>query len=234
MSQPVLGATDTETGGLNVAVNPLLSCSLIIADDNFAELTNLTLKLSPPVGTLMEIPIPEHQNPQIKAKTIAYYAEVFTGQRVERADAAGAKYIITAVAAEINGYIPTTPEGRWVLEFPPEWHRHALGYDVADAQFCHLLDAAFTQPCVIAAHNAPFDKKFIEAYLPKYAAKIGTWVDTCAMLKAWRGKTKVAGRNTLDELCVLAQYDIAKDRAVHDALCDARGCLRGLQWLSRT
>ena len=62
MGTPKFIATDTETGGLDPRLNPLLSVSVLVCTDDYKEFDEgWEQKVLPPPKTLIEIPIEEHQ-----------------------------------------------------------------------------------------------------------------------------------------------------------------------------
>jgi hypothetical protein len=227
----VVLALDTETGGLSAKVNPLLSIALVAADAELQERDFISIKFHPPVGTVIELPIPEHRTPTIRGKKIMGYLDGFTGQQVEDVST---RPIITAVAAEINGYMPIK-NGTWDMQFPPEWHREALDYEAGTNQLFAFIAKWFNDRPNVVAHNAKFDNPYTETYLPKFFAVLGAWFCTCDAFRAHNAKTKSGLKANLDTLCKTAGYtQLEIDRAqIHGALPDARGCLAGLRWLKQ-
>lgn len=232
MSDPTAGAVlalDTETGGLSPKVNPLLSIAVVAAGTDLLEMDHLSIKFHPPVGTVLELPIPEHRTPTIRGKKIMGYLDVFTGAAV--ADVTN-RPIITAVAAEINGYMPIK-NGAWDMQFPPEWHREAVDYDAGTALLFTFIQKWFVNRPEVVAHNAKFDNPYTETYLPRFFSVLGSWFCTCDTFRELNNRTKSGHKANLDSLCKVAGYEqLAIDRAsIHGALPDARGCLAGLRWL---
>lgn len=225
----VLGL-DTETGGLKPAkAFPLLSIAVVAAGPDLLERDALSIKFHPPAGTVIELPIPEHRNPAIRGKRLMGYLDVFTGKQVEDVSSS---LIISAVAAEINGYIPIK-NGTWDMQFPPEWHRDALNYEQGtDALFAFITKHFSDRPPVVA-HNVEFDHEYTATYLPRFHAVLGQWFCTCETLREYYKARGIKGKANLDTLCKLANYEQLEidRRDIHGALPDARGCLAGLRWL---
>lgn len=238
MQNHELAGLDTETGGLTARVNPLLSVGIVVVDANFDEVTSIHVKFRPPLGTVMEIPIREHQTLDVKGKSIERYADVYTGATV--ADVSQ-RPLVTAYAAEVNGYVPLLSGGiGWDLRFPPEWHRGALTYKEGEDRILEWLVQHYGagQPTFVA-HNAEFDKKFVAEYLPRVFARGNPdWYCTCDMLRKYHARTKhlrspgEKGKADLGTLTKLAGFELPRD-TVHDARDDARGCIAGLKWLGQ-
>ena len=77
MPKPTLIALDTETGGFDCRINPILSIAIVIADENYNTLDGFEVKVAPPRGTVLEVPIPSHFLPRddYTKRKIEYYLE---------------------------------------------------------------------------------------------------------------------------------------------------------------
>lgn len=221
--------TDCETGGLDDRLNPLLSVSLLAADDDFNEVDNFEMQLKPPPGTLIEVPIPAHQDPENKKKTIAYYMDVFTGKTFNKAERPPDAMVINAVAAEINGYVEIGNNGRWNFDAIKDWNDKGMSSESADHSAAAFILGLFSHPAIGVAHNADFDSKFVSRNLPKaFAYYLDQWFCTVKYFRSWRQKTGNKGYAKLADLAAAAGY---VPPAAHTAFDDCRSCLAGLKWL---
>jgi hypothetical protein len=210
-----------------------MSIGVWITDEAYNMLGFEQMRFRPPAGTVIEIPIPEHQNANIPGKTIQEYRDVFTGEIVP---VVSDRFLVTARAAEVNGYVMLDSNKLWLpLTYPPEWHRDAVTYDIGEQRIRAKIDELFGngKPDAVIAHNAPFDNGFVAQYLPNLYTRISQpekkWTCSMQLLRAWRKKTGIDGKATLDELSKLAGYNPPRD--THEALDDTIRCAVGYQWL---
>ncbi len=228
--------TDCETGGLDDRLNPLLSVSLLAANDQFEALDNFELKIKPPPGTLLEVPIPAHQNVEIKSKQIAHYMDVHTGQLFTKQTKPQDALLINAIAAEINGYVEVH-DGAWNFDTVKKWNEQGVTLESADHSFVVFVLGHFAQPAVGVAHNADFDSKFVSRYLPKLFSNYyrndnlseSSWFCTVKAFRLWRKKTGIKGAAKLGDLAEQAGH---KPNKAHAAFDDCYSCLAGLKWLN--
>ena len=237
---------DTETGGLDDRINPLLSAALLLADHEYNEIDGFGTKVLPPPNTWLEIPIREHQTPNFgfSGRNIDYYLEVHTGLKSTRKPDQG--YLINAGAADTNGFIKGDQSG-WDLESYKVWLAESMPLELAEEVFIRWLVKHCSDMAPIGvAHNAVFDVKYFQRYLPKlfsYFAVIDPalradkklselssgWYCTCTALKKYNKISPRPAENAkLGSLAKCAGY--VPDGA-HEALADTRSCLAGLRWL---
>jgi hypothetical protein len=222
--------TDAETGGLDDRMNPLLSLSLLAANEKFQAVDNFEMKLQPPVGTLIEVPIPKCQDPEDKRKVISHYMDVHTKAIYRKENRPETALVINAVAAEINGYVDFK-DGAWDFKAIDDWHRQARTLADAETTFIKWLLGVFSHPPVGVAHNADFDEKFVFRYMPiLHSNYFKPWFCTVKALRAHYKKTGMKGAAKLANLAELANYT-PKD--AHVAYEDCLSCLAGLRWLTQ-
>lgn len=254
-----LGA-DTETGGLDQRIHPLLSIASIVADGQMNRIDGMSFKIKPPPDTWLEVPITAHMFlPEKQKLTIDHYRNVYDGSVCAAADFQDRanRFIITAIAAETNGFILPTADRKWDLESYKLWVAQGLDIDTVDRALVQYVETASKHKLTGVAHNASFDEKFVTQWLPLFRqrfarpsevvlnvlgfnqkgqgglttyAKTG-WICTMELLRAWykaRGGEK--GGAKLSDLAQLAGVTNVK---AHDAFADTVVCLKGLQWLSQ-
>jgi oligoribonuclease (3'-5' exoribonuclease) len=250
---------DTETGGLDVRINPLLSIAVVFADPTFKEIDGFALKVRPPENTLLEIPVLSSQHPptesRYKPRTIEYFMNVATGEMIPGPKAPPNAYIISAGAAEVNGFVGTNANGRWDLAVARNWYTNSQSMaDISKVYLSWIAKFFQDKPVMIAAHNATFDHKYVKAYLPELYARFwkrpagspspfpymngkGSKDDVedhdwfCTM-RAFQIHVKMeTGKRAGSKLSDLAEKCGHVNPAAHEALSDARAGLAGMRWL---
>jgi DNA polymerase III epsilon subunit-like protein len=226
---------DTETGGLDPRLSPLLSISLLAFETaNVTELSEFYLKIMPPRGTLLQVPVDPAStafNPPVA------YLEDSAGDRWT-CDLKGNPtdpslqdaLIITAGAARVNGF---TWEG---------WKGHAVPLVQADNSFKAFIDQWFETPPVAFAHNAAFDDKFVSRAFPGTHGMLRQpWLCTMELYRKYLKDNGLRGSAKLGELAKTANEDTetpvcgtltAYMLNAHDALADTRMCLGAIGWLA--
>lgn len=230
---------DTETGGLDPRVNPLVSISLIVFQvDPSKILDNFHIKIMPPDGTLMQIPVdPTDQsfNPKV-----AHLIDV-NGQSYKCDERGNPEHpdlalrpIITCGAARVNGFT-------W-----QDWKDKSLPIAQADESFRSFLNNWFDHPPIAYAHNADFDEKFVMYTFPHtHAAIARPWLCTMRLYQKYLKATQRKASAKLAELAKVANADpetpayltlrgngediISK---AHDAGADTKMCFAAIQWLA--
>lgn len=230
---------DTETGGLDSRVNPLLSISLIAFQTSPMQIVDdFHLKILPPPGTLLQIPVdPEATSytPKI-AHLVDEQGNVYACS--ERGDPLDeslfSRKVIQFGACRVNGFSWET------------WRGQAVPLDQADASFKKFIDAWFDTAPVAYAHNADFDEKFVRAYFPStHAAIAQPWLCTMKMYQKYLKDRKEKGSAKLGELARRANSDPSSPAygtlkgpgidiisKAHDAAADTKMCFAALQWLA--
>jgi hypothetical protein len=226
---------DTETGGLQESVNPLLSVAIAAISDTFTEIDGFSLRCLPPAGTLLEVPTRDSMGLECKGKRIDHWVDVFTGAR---AHSAGAAPIISAYAAEVNGYIKLDEHGAWDLAGVGAWHTTARPIENVEHTFRVWLRQMFGERLVpVGGYNCPFDRRYIAKYMPKLCADFyPTWFDVCDPCKKWvmdnvPGETpgkKPRKSWKLTDMCKHAGYE---PKEAHEAYSDVKSTLVVLNWL---
>jgi hypothetical protein len=244
-------ATDTETGGLDPRLHPLLSVSAVAATSAVEEIDGLSLKVLPPHGTLLEIPRAEHcwvPSDELRNREFIGYLDVWSKKVIpaQEVDAAHVPCLITSQAAEINGYITRSAVSGhpWDLGAVQNWHDQALPIKEAEDTLIRLIRQCFITKPIPVAHNAPFDDKFVYVWMRRFYDELGKvpdgaewctiqcrWLCTMSALGRYlkaTGQPMGKGARKLATLVKLAGVD---QEAAHDALADARSSLIGLRWL---
>lgn len=225
MAAPTFLVADTETGGLNAITNPVLSLGLLIADSNGEEIDGIELKLRPPFGTTLEVPVKEDQSRDGYGMRISGHYDVWT--REMKSEPGPVQ--ITAGAALINGFIERGPDGLWNLESCQPWLDTSFAPDDASHTILRMVDQYFppeAKPAAVA-YNAKFDAKMITQWLPSVARRLSpTWF--CAM-EAYKKRLNLKKGYKLVDACKTAGFDLGAN--AHEALADCRGALAVLRWL---
>lgn len=234
---------DTETGGLDQRVNPLLSLGAVVVDREIREIDGFSFTALPPDGTYLEVPVDSHVGfPGYKQRPISHYLDVWTGSKVQSIPEDA--YVITSVAAEINGYLKVIehPDGHNEYDYDAiaDWHRRSIPLEELDAVYVRFIKQFFRAKPVPVAHNVSFDDKFIRKYLPELYSNLASdpnadgamWFCT---LQAYRKYRKSRGLKNGKGTCTLVQavrdmvgYEIED---AHEALADTRGALALLRVL---
>lgn len=236
---------DCETGGVDDRINPILSAAIVLADESFNEIEGFASKILPPKNTWLEVPIPEHQTPQMEfgRRTIEYYLNMASGDKAK--DLPMGAFLITAGAAEVNGFVGTAAGlSGWDFEPMANWLANSVPLELAEEIFTRFLAKHCVTPPIGVAHNAVFDVKYFKRYLPETFSRFAVvdemtrkansdfssgWYCTCSMLKKYNKKSPNPAPNAkLGSLAMCAGYDLEN---AHEALADARACLAGLRWL---
>jgi hypothetical protein len=244
-------ATDTETGGLDPRLHPLLSVSAVAANSAVEEIDGVSLKILPPPGTLLEVPRAEHcwtSREDLPKREIIVYVDVWTRQAVpvSAVDTRTVPCLITSMAAELNGYITQATEGGHPWDLTSAWRWHAQSLPAAraeDALIC-LIRQCFTSKPIPVAHNAPFDDKFVFTWMRRFYDELGKippaavwctiqcrWLCTMSALGRYLSATGQPQGKGARKLATLVKMAGAEHEEAHDALADARASLIGLRWL---
>lgn len=257
MIKPIYAIIDTETGGLDHRVNPLLSVALVIGGADFSDLDRYSLKVKPPPNTWLEIPVDADMFPppefRYRSRRIVGWHEVWTKATTTTKPEGG--FILTAGAVEVNHLVGKTEQNTWDLEEVYKWlHREALDATTVDTALATAVDQASpTVKLTAVAHNADFDEKYVSEYLPKFrkrlaepdkvtadafaAAKIvgassyarTGWYCTMNLLRSVNKDQQRKTGAKLADLAELAGYQADK---AHEAEADCLTCLAGLKWLA--
>jgi oligoribonuclease (3'-5' exoribonuclease) len=227
MPTPKFLVTDTETGGLDDRINPILSVSLLIADENLQEADGWAQKIKPPGNTMLEVPVLVDQNPETRKKRVEYYLDIYTKEKYQALPETS--LVINAVAAEINGFVQFGSNGKWDIGSIDKWLNVSLPVAEVDTIYTRYITDRFTSKPVGVAHNAEFDEKFLRRYLPLlHSNYYPNWFCTVKAMRKWYKDRSLKGSAKLAELDVKSGYTPAK---AHEALSDCRSCLAGLRWL---
>lgn len=238
--------SDTETGGLDERINPLLSAALLLADHEYNEVEGTSTKILPPPNSWLQVPVRAQQVPNFGYghRDIDHYLEVHTG--VKSTEKPNQGYTLSAGAVEVNGFIQFGADG-WDMDSYKAWMAESLSLEAAEDFFINwLVKHCRDMPPIGVAHNAIFDIKYFQRYLPKlfsYFAVIDPavredkklselssgWYCTCVALKKYNKiSTRPAENAKLGALAKCAGYT---PLTAHEALADTRSCLAGLRWL---
>jgi DNA polymerase III epsilon subunit-like protein len=219
---------DTETGGLDSKIHPLLTTSFLVFQVSPNKiLDNFHLKILPPEGTVLEV----QEDPQDTSWSpkISHYVDA---DGVTHAGAEG-RPVITAGAARVNGF-------SW-----ESWKGAAVPLAQADTSLKEYISTWFSTPPVAYAHNSVFDDKFVHKYLPSTYASIRTpWL--CSM-RLYQKYMKFHGEKSSAKLAELAKRvnedpsttmfgSLTKNGDIiskaHDAGADTEMCYTALMWLA--
>lgn len=248
-------AIDTETGGFDQRINPLLSISVVTATIALQEIDGVQIRILPPEGTVLEC-CPPHErgdmdNPR---RSVSYYYDVHKHVPVLNPDRSpctlaqildAGRPIIGSYAAELNGYVQMRqfPDGHydWDMSAIDAWHAAARPAERADSTLARYLSSTFARKPLGVAHNTSFDERFVSTYLPQMYAVVDKpdrdskknprWFCTYRNYQKYRkamGLPTGAGTCTLEAMTKEAGVT---ERVAHDALSDSRDCLIGMQLL---
>jgi hypothetical protein len=219
---------DTETGGLDPAVSPILTTSFLVFQREPGKvLDNFHIKIMPPPETLLEVakdPNDTSYKPEI-SHYVNYKGETFATNPGHP--------VINAVAARVNGFTWET------------WIGCAIPLEQADNSLKEYINTWFSTPPVVYAHNVAFDDKYVHKYLPRtYASMQTPWLCT---LKMYQKYLKLRGEKTSAKLGELAKR-VNEDKSTelfgyltkngdiiskaHDAGADTEMCYAALRWLA--
>jgi len=219
---------DTETGGLDPKVSPLLTTSFLVFQREPGKvLDNFHLKIMPPPETLLEVPLDPNdpsRNPAI-SHYVNHLGEVYK---------VNPGYpVITAGAAKVNGFTWET------------WKGCAMPLAQADESLKGYVATWFSTRPVVYAHNSAFDDKFVQKYLPDtYASMQTPWLCSMRMYQKYlklRGEKQSA---KLGELAKRVNEDSSTEMfgyltkngdiisKAHDAGADTEMCYAALRWLA--
>lgn len=213
---------DIESGGFDVKRNPLLSVGVVYGSDT--DIVDWkTFHIRPPTGTWLELPVHEDQLKGKKDKRIEAWLEVSTGQQiVPRPEPP--PFLIKAEAAEINGFVnasETIPG--WDLTTMTEWG------DLSYAEATEALNAWLSDhPAqAVVAHNAAFDKRFMDEWLP-HVKLPGPWHCTQVVFKkAFNGGQQKG--SSVGAVCKLAGY--TPEVQLHTEIGDCVATYHIWRWL---
>lgn len=229
MPKPTLIALDTETGGLDERINPLLSIAVVVADEAYNKIDGFEIKVAPPKNSIIEVPTRSTMGLENKRKAISHYMNAWTHEPAQRVD--GAPFI-TAYAAEVNGYIGEV-DTNWDLSAIRRWNETAQDLTAAEDDLLAYLGKAFGAGHVVTvAHNAIFDQKFVEINMPRLYAKLKQpWFCTLEKSREFRKKRGEKGGGKLTEMAKLAGFDY--DGHAHEAFADGEATLAVLRFLQK-
>jgi DNA polymerase III epsilon subunit-like protein len=230
MPHPTCIALDTETGGLDERLHPLLSIAICVADDDFNPLDGFEIKVKPPENTLLEIPHPGYYGLKcVKPNQVSHRINVYTQQV---ATAPSPVPIITAYAAETNGYVGArAKDGEWDLEAMKTWNANGQDISEAEEDIISYLARWFgpVPPNGIGhietiAHNAIFDHKFVLYHMPRLFAMLkDPWSCTCVGSRNYYKKKGIKGSAKLIEMAKLAGHNY--EGKAHQAFADVEAAL---------
>ena len=224
---------DTETGGLDDRLHPLVSISLLVFDRaTSATLDQFHAKVMPPEGTLLQIP-EDPEDTSFNPK-VAHLIDINGASYSVNDKTLELRPIITAGAARVNGF---TWDG---------WRGTAIPLEQADASFATFVDTWFDRMPTAYAHNAAFDEKFVRRTFPKtHAAIRQPWLCTMIMYQKYLKKCGEKASAKLVELAKRVNADsstpafgslkTASEDVIskaHDAAADTKMCWAALRWLA--
>lgn len=240
-------SVDTETGGLDPRLNPLLSVSAVATTPDVEEIDGLSLKVLPPEGTLLEVPRAEHcwvPREELPKRELIGYVNVWTREAISPSavDRRTIPCLIESGAAEINGYVTKATSGShpWDLQSAWLWHSQSRYPADVDTTLVTLVRSCFRSKPIPVAHNAPFDATFTCVWLRKFYDELGRmpdsslkcgWLCTMHYLGKYLDIMGMEKKKGARKLATLVKMAGAEHDAPHDALADARATLVGLRWL---
>lgn len=216
---------DAETGGVNKDRNPLLSVGITYATNEGLG-DSISVRFTPPEDTWLEVPIHADQIKDKFSKQIEWWLNLTTGER-QAPQAEKPARLITAVAAEVNGFVK-------VSKTIPGWDMASVklwGTDNYATGVVKLADwiKQHTAYAVIG-HNADFDCKFLDAWLPELLPVLPLeWACTQQVYKKefLNGATK---GSSVGAICKVAGYD-PPEGALHTELGDCIATFHIWKWL---
>jgi DNA polymerase III epsilon subunit-like protein len=217
---------DTETGGFSPARNPLLSVGLLFGKPGEV-LEVCSIKIKPPEDTWLEIPIPEDQLKGKNSKVIEKWLNLTTGT-LQTPTETKPDLLITAVAAEVNGFVgasETTPG--WDLAPARAWGQ--MSYKDASAELRKQLEKWAPLQATIA-HNATFDRDFVATWMPELTDVLPKpWLCTQRTYKARFLGGQQKG-SSVGAICKVSGYT-GNTGDLHTALGDIRATHHIWSWL---
>jgi hypothetical protein len=215
---------DTETGGLNADRNPLLSIGMVYAmDEGLGD--QLSIRFKPPEDTWLELPIHADQLKGKNDKTIEFWLNLTTGERQKPGGTKPTK-LITAVAAEVNGFVGSS-------ETVPGWDMGPTilwGTDTYITGAARIAEWIKVHPSTaVLCHNASFDNKFIMAWIPELMSVLPLeWACTQRVYKEafLNGATK---GSSIGAICKVA--GINPEGTLHTELGDCGATYQIWRWL---
>lgn len=230
MTQPAFVVLDTETGGLDPRVNPLLSVAVLVAGGapDYQHIDGFQVKVLPPENTWMEIPTPDTVGLHQPRKRLAGYRHAHSGASATELPAGA--LVLSAYAMEVNHYVGIV-DGKWDFSPMQQWMSEAFEVTKAEQNIRQYLAQVFQGKRPLAvAHNAQFDQRFINAHMPLLEQDLyPQWFCTLAASKEYWKKQGVKHSAKLTEMAKVAGYDYS-DKA-HDAFEDVKATLKVLAFL---
>lgn len=217
---------DYETGGLDVRLNPPLSVAVLAADADGQELDGFSLRIRPPAGTVLAVPVLRDQrnDPTLYSPQIEYYLDLRTKEQF--AQCPPNVPLVQAPAARINGFVKIENDV-WQLDSVDEWMLNSRLVENTERTLRVWLRQWFSpSKPVFVAHNASYDLRYCETWMPGlYSDAHPTWLCTMLWYAHVIGKRK---GTKLSDVCAAAGH---RQGNAHDALDDTRSCLAALRWL---
>ena len=229
---PLAIGLDTETGGLDERLTPLLSVAIVVAGEGFKKIDGFEIKVRPPRTTMLEIPSPPTWGLDNKAKKIVGWMNVWT-KDVTTAKPDFGVPVITAYAAELNKY-----KGEGVSWEPKDiganidrWHDQAKEITQAETDIVAYLDGYFGKTAVTTlAHNVAFDRKFVLYSMPRLTRVLDPWFCTLDISRLyWKVRDEKHG-SKLSEMAKVAGYEYGGK--AHEAFADVEACLAVFRFIS--
>jgi len=228
MPKPTLIALDTETGGFDPRIHPLLSIAIVLADETYSKIDGFEIKVAPSRDTFIEVATESTRGLENKKKTIQHYMNVWTKETQPSYPASG--MIITAYAAEVNGYIGED-DVHWDFSAIDRWNASSQPAPDAEKDILDYLTKGFGDGHVVTvAHNAIFDQKFVDAHMPRLYNKLKQpWFCTLEKSREFNKARGVKGQGKLVDMAKLAGFDY--EGRAHEAFADGEATLAVLHFL---
>lgn len=228
MPTPTLIVLDTETGGLSERTNPLLSIAIAVADGTYTKMDGFEVKIAPARNTVIEMPAAGSFGKTIFKKRLEGYMNVWTKERMMHVPEGTP--IINGVAAEINGYIGPD-DLNWDLGAIDRWNAAATEITEAENDMIAYLTKGFGSGQVVTvAHNASFDSRFVQMFMPRLFQKLkAPWFCTLEASRALFKRRGVKQSAKLTEMAKLAGFDY--EGKAHQAYADVEATLAVLGYL---